>query len=312
MKITMIGDKSVGKTTFMMSTYGLMQDEKTTGFKLKCRNESAHERLIRAYNDFRSLGEYPPPTVQMSEYEYDFYDGDEWVMDFSLVDIRGESIHDYNVDELTEKLLQSHAMMLFLNGYDIINGKDVSEQLFDIKMLINNSFVTDNQSRLIMVVFSQCDRIPDFGDETIAQLTQTVQDLKDMAEKSNNISFCAVPTACSLDCMMDLDYAFVYLMHFGYLTDVLQRRKSIEEEIQRIRELWGSGFWDGLTDLLGINDERDEARIRYRVLEGQIAEHDKMVDKFNELKKFLDEYKLGKSYRIRKRYSSTWENPWNM
>lgn len=314
MKITMIGDTMVGKTTFMMSTYGLMQGENVTGFSLKCKDEGAHNRLIRAYNDFRAIGKYPPATVQMDEYEYDFYNGNDWVMKYSLVDIRGESIHDYDVNALLRQLKDSQAMILFLNGYDIVNGEDVSDQIDDIYMLMNNSFITSQKQKLIMVIFSQCDRIADFGEETLKRLMEPVEELKTMADKSNNVNFVAVPTACSLDCMMDLDYAMAGLMYFGYTTDLIERHNYIEAELESIKRQYGDGLFRGILDFLGLDYERDAARARASVLQGQIDEFNAMVPKFEKLKKFVDDYELGTHYRIKRLYSSAAanENAWGI
>ena len=297
MKITMIGDKSVGKTTFMMSTYGLMQGENVTGFTLRCTDESAHGRLIRAYEDFRAMGEYPPPTVRMSEYWYDFYSGKDWIMKYSLVD---------NVTDLLRQLKDSQAMMLFLNGYDILNGndEDITEQIDDIYTLMNNSFINAQTPKLIMVIFSQCDRIPDFSDEVLNRLMAPVEELKTMADKSENVSFLAVPTACALDCMMDLDYTMATLMYFGYLTDLVERKRRLDTTLEAIEKQYGKGIRRAILDLFDLDSERNKARARYQEIEGQIKEFNAMIPKFEKLKNYVDDYKLGTSYRIKSRYSS--------
>ena len=48
MRITMIGDSAVGKTTFMMSTYGLMREGEIEGFQVRCKSEYADKKLIRS------------------------------------------------------------------------------------------------------------------------------------------------------------------------------------------------------------------------------------------------------------------------
>lgn len=309
MKIVMIGDSAVGKTTFMMSTYGLMREGRIEGFRVQCRDESADRRLMRAYQDFRSNGVYPPATVQMSSYEYHFYSDDDWVMHFSLTDIRGESIHDYHVDELSRELREADAVMFFLNGYDIWNGKDVDEQIDDIYILLNNCFVEDDRNKLLMVVFSQMDRIGNgITGEEWETLCKTVDELERMAERSENIMYVALPTACSLDCMMDLDYAMVMLMLYGQTVDLIKRSGEIEEELKSIQKQYGKGFLRGVKEValetFWIDKERRQARARAAELQKEYEKYQKMVEKFDKLRKFVDEYEMGTYYQLKRRKSS--------
>lgn len=309
MKIVMIGDSAVGKTTFMMSTYGLMREGQIEGFRVQCRDGQADKRLVRAYQDFRSNGVYPPATVQMSSYEYDFYSDDDWVMHFSLTDIRGESIHDYNVDELSRELREADAVMFFLNGYDIWNGKNVDEQIDDIYILLNNCFVEDDRNKLLMVVFSQMDRIGNgITGEEWETLCKTVDELERMAERSENIMYLALPTACSLDCMMDLDYAMVMLMLFGQTVDLIKRSEAIEEELKSIQKQYGKGFLRSVKEValetFWIDKERRQARARAAELQKEYEKYQKMVEKFDKLRKFVDEYEMGTYYQLKRRKSS--------
>ncbi len=311
MKIVMVGDSAVGKTTFMMSTYGLMREGDIEGFRVQCKNQQADKKLVRAYNDFRTNGTYPPATVQMSSYDYDFYSDGEWVMNFSLTDIRGESIHDYDVNELSKKLREADAMMLFINGYDLLNGGDIEEQIDDIYILLNSCFVTDDRQKALLVIFSQIDRIGDLTSERWEFLNDSVGELKSMADRNENISYQTVPTACSLDCMMDLDYVMVTLMLYGYSVDVLKRHNDLKEEAESISRQFGSGFLrdvkEAALEFFWMDTERRKARERYAELQKQIPIYEGMVEKFNKLYKFIDDYKLGTSYRIKRRWSSKQE-----
>lgn len=318
MNIVMIGDSAVGKTTFMMSTYGLMVDGEIEGFRVECKDQQAHNRLVRAYNDFRTEGIYPPATVQMSMYDYDFFSNQDWVMKFSLTDIRGESIHDYDINELSSQLRGADAMMLFINGYDVANGVDVSEQIDDIYILLNNCFTSGDKEKLIMVIFSQMDRIDNLNAQIWNTLNGAVQELQQMADKNPNITYTVIPTACSLDCMMDLDFAMVSLMLFGYRTEVLQRKEKLEKEIASIQQQYGEN--DGvlrrigrsLIDPWGLDFERNKARARAAEIQKELPEYNKMVDKFNRLRKFYDDYEVGTSYRVKRRWSSKKEEVWNL
>lgn len=318
MNIVMIGDSAVGKTTLMMSTYGLMADGEIEGFRVECKNEQVHKKLVRAYNDFRTKGQYPPATVKMDTYNYDFYSNADWVMNFSLTDIRGESIHDYDVKDLSSQLRNADAMMLFLNGYDIANGEDVTEQLDDIYVLLNNCFISDEKEKLIIVIFSQMDRIKNFDSKVWESMNDSVRELKQMEERNSKITYMAIPTACSLDCMMDLDFTMVSLMLFGYYNEVLERKQKLEAELESINEQWGNNdpmlkkAGRFILDAYGLDFQRNKARARAKELEKKLQDFNEMVDKFNRLKKFHDDYEVGTSYKIKRRESSLKENVWDL
>ena len=308
MNIVMVGDSAVGKTTFMMSTYGLMSEGEIGGFKVRCKDERARKKLENAFQAFRTRGVYPPATVQMHEYEYDFFcDVRDNVMSFTLTDIRGESIHSYDIDELDEKLRSADTMMLFLNGYDIVQGLDISEQIDDIYILMNNSFSCGDKEKLIMVVFTQMDRVEEFDADVYACLLDSVKEIKKISDNNPNISYQPVPTACSLDCMMDLDFTMVTMMLFGYRTEVMARRKKLEDELDEINRLFGAndgilvGLGRGVLDFFGLDEKKNEARRRYAAIQSELKEYDKMIAKFEKLSKFYDDYEIGTSYTIKRR-----------
>lgn len=298
MRITMIGDSAVGKTTFMMSTYGLMRDG-IQGFKVKCTNEKADANLYNAYQEFRKYGTYPDATVKMSSYDYNFYSGRDFVMNFSLTDIRGESIHDIDVSQLHYEIGRSDAVILFLSSYDILNGIDIEDSIDQLYTHLNNAFKVDDHEKIIMVAFTQSDRI-DLNDKTYNRLLDSVSDLKRITDKNDNLAFIAIPTACAPDCMMDLDFAMACLMLVGYSREVSVEAQRLKAEIESINDKWGSGLWAGLTDFFGVNAERNEARKRFQVLQNEeIPKYEKMQKKFESLKKFYDDYEVGTYYRVK-------------
>lgn len=298
MRITMIGDSAVGKTTFMMSTYGLMRDG-IQGFKVKCTNKQADTSLYNAYQEFRKHGTYPDATVQMSSYNYNFYTGRDFVMNFSLTDIRGESIYDIDVSQLHREIKRSDAVMLFLSAYDIINGVDIEDSIDQLYTHLNNALQVDDRQKLLMVVFTQSDRI-EWEDDTFETLMETVSDLKRITDRNNNLLFAAIPTACAPNCMMDLDYAMALLMLIGYYREVSVEQDRLNEEVEAIKRKWGEGLWNAITDFFGVNYERDEARKRLKKLQDEeIPKFEKMQKKFQKLEQFCDDYELGTTYSVK-------------
>lgn len=299
MRITMIGDSKVGKTTFMMSTYGLMRDG-IQGFKVKCTDRQADTALYNAYQEFRKHGTYPDATVQMSSYNYNFYSGGAFVMNFSLTDIRGESIHDIDVRQLQKEISKSDAVLLFLSAYDIINGVDIEDSIDQLYTHLNNSLQIDDKQKILMVLFTQSDRI-EWEDETIEILMDTVSELQRIADRNDNLVFQAVPTACAPECMMDLDFVMASLMLVGYTREVLVKAKELEDEVETFNRRWGSGLWRDIKYALGFDSERTEALKRLeKVKNEELPKFEKMQKKFEKLKKFYDDYEIGTTYSVKK------------
>lgn len=304
----MVGDSAVGKTTFMTATYGLMHDGKIDGFRVRCTKDDMHEKLLGAYRDFIEKGEYPPITAHASEYEYDFFCGSEKVMTFSLRDIRGESIRDYDLTDLREALRTADVMMLFLNGYEIINGADPADQLRDLYKILNSCFTSGTRRRMILVAFTQMDRVEDADEEKVMRLLKAVSYIEEISKRNEHISYQPVPIACAPNCMMDLDFTMVSLMLFGYETEILERISVLERQKAEILKLYGQGegFFERLKhsvlDLFGKDKKRNEAKARYSILEKSIKRLEGMAKNFDRLKKFYDDYPVGVPYDPKKTF----------
>lgn len=304
MKIVMLGDSAVGKTTLMVSTYGMMSEQSFKGFRVQCTDSRTHDKLVRAYRDFCSRGEYPPGTSKMESYQYDFFLNQEHVMRFTLTDIRGESIRYSDSTQLRNKLKEADAVMLFFNGYDVANGDDLEDVLFDLMPLLNASFETDSKRRMLMPVFTQIDRIGNLDENCVGRILQAAQSFEEMARRNDSLSCQIVPTACAPECMMDLDFMMITLMLFGYSTEVVNHMDQLSDERDSIqRQYDGAGGILGTPlDWLGLNPVRNAARERWKVLSKKIDHfQNEMVPKFNALKKFYDDYELFTSYSV-KRY----------
>lgn len=301
MKITMLGDSGTGKTTFMMTTYGLMAEDGIQGFSVESNDKTLHKKLMKAFGRFRATGEYPDATVQMESYQYAFYIDDQGVLEFQITDIRGESIRDYDTDELRKALRESDVILLFLNGCDLIMGNDVSDSLFDLYPLINSSIDTSRKRVLIMPVFTQMDRLEELSDNFMDILREPIQPLIDNEKHNDNLLLTMVPTACSRDCLMDLDYAIVSMMYFGYLSKVAEYTKALENELESIQAQYGKGLWRDVIDAFGLDFARDAARARARELkEKYIPYYEKMQERAERIKKFIKDYKIGTSYRLKR------------
>lgn len=292
MKITMLGSSAVGKTTVMMSTYGMMSTQNQFhGFNIRSQSEQAHKSLVNAYRAFKTKGRYPEATTRMESYEYDFSVDGKKIMSFTLLDIRGESIHDYDNQALLDELTDSDVVMLFFNGEDVMNNEDLEEDYFDLFSLLNTAFASDSKQRMLMPVITQMDRFLPIDDSIVEKLLEFCKPMKQMGDKNNSLSYQMVPTACSRKCMMNLDFLMVQLMLFGYGKDVESKRDALEAEINELKTKWDESL--GILDLVGLDSNRNNVRKRLKELEPIIEMYDNvMVPIYNKMLQFLNDYDL--------------------
>lgn len=303
LNILMFGDSAVGKTTFMMSTYGLMCDGGIQGFDVRCDDETMHKKLSKAFERFRVDGTYPDQTDRMESYSYTFYCENTEIKKFRLTDFRGETVGDTggtDMRKLQDELKKADVILLFLNGYDIISGNDISDSLIDLKMLLNCFMEPKDKKVLIMPLFTQMDRLKELPDDCMELLVEPVRDILQMGEANDNIVTQVVPIACNRKCMMDLDFTMVTMMLFGYADEVRQIEQGLEAEYNSImRQFNPDSFWEGFKDAFGVSYNRERARARMKELQELLPAYQEIKRRLDVLKKFYDDYKIGTSYRLK-------------
>lgn len=300
MNILMLGDSAVGKTTLMVSTYGMMFYRNIQGFHIRCSSHANHEKLIQAYDAFCRGGKYPPSTSRLESYQYDFYSDDEWVINFTLTDIRGESIHDFDSSGLRRKIGESDVVMLFFNGVDVSMGYDMEDELFDLMPLLNNSFEVLEQDKMLMAVFTQMDRIQSLREVHLRRILKFCEGMSNMASRNRHLYFSLVPTACAPSCMMNLDYMMVMLMRFGFSLEVDQRYNMLIQEKNSIERQYGDGLMESILDFFGLNADRNNARRRFQELSPKIDYYNNtMLPKLQGMVDFLNQYNLFSSYSVK-------------
>lgn len=125
-KITMLADRGVGKTCYMLGMYGgMLQDNH--GFSLTAKNQDQGMFLMSQWNNIIESKQWPPKTDENDAVQYDFclnYAG-ETLTEFQWFDYRGGAISDVSdredVKELRKNLAESSCLFLSISGEYLIN-----------------------------------------------------------------------------------------------------------------------------------------------------------------------------------------------
>lgn len=279
MKIIMLGSSSVGKTTVLTTSYGFINSKKhTKGLRLKCRDSQTHALLMSSYKRFCRKGEYPESTSRMDTYSFEVSLFRKQGVDLDLVDIRGESIHDYENLTLINEIGQADGVMLLFTGTDILGGADVEETVFDLYSMLNTALTTDDKPKLIMVVITKMELLLPVNDTERKKLEEFFAPLQAMTAKNDRLSFRLLPVACARECVMHLDLLALELLRFGLEQELSVRRENIGCEKEMIAALYGEGFMAALKHVFGMNADRAEAIKREKALKPQIRFCDLILD----------------------------------
>lgn len=271
MKIIMLGDSSVGKTTVLMTSYGFVNRKKPIkGLQFRCSSSQTHELLINSYKRFCTKGEYPESTSRMDTYSFDVSLFNKQNVNLDLVDIRGESIHDYGDSTLIDEISQADGVILFFAGTEILGESEEEEHIFDLYSILNTSLTTDDKPKFVMAVVTKMDILFPISSENQEKLKDFFAPLQTMAEKNDRLTFRMIPVACAPECVMHQDLLILELLRFGLGQELFVRQENINREKETIAALYGAGFVAALKHFFGMNAERAEAIKREKALKPQI------------------------------------------
>ena len=118
MKIVMLGHTGVGKTTYMASLYGILQNP-INGFTLRAQSTQDHAQLMDLYHQIH-YGTYPEATMQRGQYDFLLrYEG-KTAYPFTWVDYRGGALRElrdsFETQQLMQELKEAEGIVMFCDA----------------------------------------------------------------------------------------------------------------------------------------------------------------------------------------------------
>ncbi|WP_066349582.1 TRAFAC clade GTPase domain-containing protein [Geminocystis sp. NIES-3708] len=196
MKIVMLGHSGVGKTTYMASLYGVLQ-QSVQGFRLKTTANEDHKRLVELAENIRQAN-YPLGTDQRKDYDFDLrYQGDN-VLTFSWSDYRGRALTETQDSEQAKLLLQdlkeADGIMIFCDSFLLNQGKVRNSQIGRMISLINHSLKELEHPLSISILLTKFDLLENITN----QLIKPFEGLITTINCSNNILGAFIPVGCGV------------------------------------------------------------------------------------------------------------------
>ncbi|MDA1014417.1 MAG: GTPase domain-containing protein [Planctomycetota bacterium] len=158
-KITMVGGKNVGKTSFLHGMYMVMR-RGVNNFFLHTADGDADNRLTTAWEALNKSGEerkWPVPTSDtLTRYEFNFRAGlNRTLMSFEWVDYRGGALLEdqHTAQDLIEQLNTSDCLFFCLDGSEL--RSPVRDRVFEVdnRMCITRAkILLDRLARRVPIV----------------------------------------------------------------------------------------------------------------------------------------------------------------
>ncbi len=267
MKIVMIGNTGVGKTTYMASLYGTMQ-QRIEGFSLKAVSSEDHSRLMKLTKAIQA-GKYPSATNQRSDYTFNLqHKGDDFI-NFSWSDYRGGVIVEETEDSeqanlLIQDLNQADGVMIFCDCDALANGNILGNEIGRMIYLVGTAMRDVDHIISLAIIFTKVDLIGQFQESMFSPFEGLISAIN----ASEYVIGSFIPIACGrqfinipMPLMFSL-YASVILKKVS-VTNSLQKHYEKAKEWENKSQGWG-GLWRAIKDTWnGIPTDATLASIEY-------------------------------------------------
>lgn len=250
MKILMIGNKESGKTTYMASAFGKMNNG-ISGFYIHT-DSTTKDWFQRVYTQI-SNGNYPVATDKRGSYHFQLYHNQRSVLDFDWIDYNGGVITDTSIEELRSDIDSADGMMIFLDSVALLNNKMSTHRFRRIIALVTEKLEkNDNPLFSLIIVLTKYDKIP--SDITFDQVKKPIQAFIDSANENDKLYIRVVPVSCSKEGFYNVELPLLDILDSGlklsYIVAGLEAQAYVEQAQDYIKK---SGLIDwGISKLFGM------------------------------------------------------------
>lgn len=246
MKIVMLGHSGVGKTTYIASLYGAMQ-QNVEGFFLQAVSSDDHQQLLKMAKEI-SLGIYPPPSSHRNEYQFDlkYYFNliENNLIPITLADYRGGAIRETQnseeVQQLIEDLRQASGIIMFCDGEAISKGDIWNNQIGRMTTIVTHALQDFNRPISLTIAITKCDLLENFDEKILNPFRGIIS----VIEASKLISGSIIPVASSTQ-LINIPIPFLFVLQTALRSSVPDVLKEVEEyrDNAQYLEAQGKGLW---------------------------------------------------------------------
>ncbi len=164
-----IGERGVGKTVFLVGSYtesnSSYEGDKQQKLWFDCQDQDAHENIQGVMNYIAQTGQYPPPTMKISGFNFSLkqqrFWGTQTLCYFRWWDMPGE-ICDLKNRDFQSMVLSSQGCCVFINAFSLIHDPaylDSVKEIIELVTAIASLIKHHNLQYPMALIFTQCDRL---------------------------------------------------------------------------------------------------------------------------------------------------------
>lgn len=241
MRIIMLGHTGVGKTTYMASLYGSMQ-QSIEGFRLKAVEAEHHRRWVELAEQIQQ-GEYPVSTDQRQEYNFYLRYQGQSILQFAWADYRGGAILETQKSDQAQALLQdlktADGIMLFCDCQALAQGDPRSNQIGRMTTLASQALRELDRPMSLAIVLTKTDLVIDFQ----VDLLQSLNGLIAAINASDFVLGALLPIACG-EQLRNVPMPLLFVLHATVVFQAATTHAGIESHAERAKsyEAQSRGF----------------------------------------------------------------------
>lgn len=288
-KILMIGNTDSGKTTYMASSYGLLNGGKF-GFYVHA-DEDTDRWLNTLYTSIQQGG-YPMPTDKRGSFNFDLYYYQQQVLSFEWLDYYGGVINESKSEQLQNDMDNADAIMLFIEAPALLHNQKSITQFRRILYLISNKLMNEERFFNVIIVLTKYDLVGNSApyDEVCRPLEQ----FRESISGKGNIYFRIVPVSCTSKGFVNVDLPLIDILHSGLYIRCLSSLYGVQAQEKRFQEYNPKrGFIDWtISRLFGLQTNGEIADAALKEMQKQLELYKQLETPFEKLSQYRQEYQV--------------------
>lgn len=298
MKILMIGNKESGKTTYMASSFGILENGQN-GFYLKT-DASSNVWFKKVFASIKQ-GQYPNLSDKRSSYQFELYHHQKKILDFEWIDYYGGVISESNANQLTEDIGSADGVILFLEATALLENNNSVHRFRRILALIMQKLTTINAGLFtVIIVITKTDMVP--NGTSLEQLSQPLSQFIADTDGNKNIYARIAPVSCSARGFYNVELPLLDMLDSGmkmsYLT-AMAEAKQYADTCVNYGKRRGIVDW-AFSRLSGVETNGELAGRYLRMAREKVALYQSIEEPMKRLSEYVSNYDVKLPWDSRK------------
>jgi hypothetical protein len=247
----MLGHSGAGKTTYLSLMYAEMQVG-IGGFQVRAKDSGQHSQLLADARAIRS-SRYPPITNRRASYDLALrYNGAE-VLPFTWRDHRGgaatgRTSDGEDVGQLHQDLLQSDAIVMFLDGYALVHEPAAAKNASRLSAHVLRAMRDRPEVPTPLVIAVTKSDLIDIDDDKVSEkVFAPVEGLAKAIAATKHIFGTIIPVACG-PAPLNVVVPVLWSLRFGLIGMLVRLSTELESSVKAANS---AASLDTLADRVG-------------------------------------------------------------